>query len=57
MPIVIKELIIKAKVEEEPSVASSGAGSNAMKKVENKEAFIAACVEQVLEILDKRKER
>jgi hypothetical protein len=53
MPIEIRELIIRATVN------SGESGKQGRKKSEGKadDAFIEACVEQVLEILRKKKER
>lgn len=52
MPIEIKELIIKVNVADQPQ--SSNSESN---RQEDKNVIIAACVEQVLEILSKKQER
>ncbi|HNW50970.1 MAG TPA: DUF5908 family protein [Prolixibacteraceae bacterium] len=52
MPIEIKELHIKINVEERPGTTGS---LNPEK--EQKQEIIAACVEQVMEILSKKEER
>jgi hypothetical protein len=52
MPIEIKELHIKINVEDKP-----GASSPATTKKDEKQEIIASCVEQVMEILSKNKER
>ena len=52
MPVEIKELIVKITVADQPQ--SSGTETN---RQEAKDVFIAACVEQVLEILSKKQER
>lgn len=53
MPITIKELHIKINVDEksEPQGQPSGA------KNENTAAIVAACVEEVMDILERQKER
>jgi hypothetical protein len=56
MPVIIKELIIKAVVEETPNGGNSG-GSGTAKSTQEQEELIATCVEQVLEILEKSKNR
>jgi hypothetical protein len=56
MPIVINEIVIKATVtdltraEPAPAAATAGAGMD-------DETLVAACVEEVLRVLDRRKER
>ena len=58
MPVIIKELIIRATVtDSQDKEAGSSSTSGPVMKNEEKEALIAACVEQVLEILEKKKER
>ncbi|MGC9354042.1 MAG: DUF5908 family protein [Mariniphaga sp.] len=52
MPIEIKELHIKINVEDKPP-----AGSPGKTKQQEKDQIIAACVEQVMEILSKKEER
>ena len=58
MPIIVKELIIRATVTDSqgkndtPSVSSGPAINN-----DEKEQLVATCVQQVLEILEKKKER
>lgn len=54
MPIEIKELYIKINVKEEPNKESSNAGGQGK---ESKEALIATAVEEVMELLEKQKER
>jgi hypothetical protein len=53
MPIEIKELHIKINVDEKPPAEGSGQS----KKAKDREQIIAACVEQVMEILSKKEER
>jgi len=55
MPIEIRELQIKAIVQDTPA-ASSGSSGSASSSSGN-DAIIAACVEQVLEILEQKNER
>jgi len=52
MPIEIKELHIKINVEDKPGTSGP---ANAQK--DEKQEIIAACVEQVMEILSKNQER
>jgi hypothetical protein len=52
MPIEIKELHIKINVEDK-----SGTSGAADPQKDEKQEIIAACVEQVMEILSKTKER
>ena len=56
MPIEIRELIIRTQITEtdEENALQSGGDSNV---VEDKEEIIAACVEQVMTILNMQKER
>lgn len=57
MPVVVRELVIKAVVEEGAAAANSGGPAASMRAVQDQEQLIAACVEQVLEILEKSKDR
>jgi len=59
MPIIIRELIIRANVADNPAggTQSSAPGNNAANNSNDRQAIISACVEQVLEILEKKKER
>lgn len=52
MPIEIKELHIKINIDDKPQ--SSNPNQN---KKKDKEAIIASCVEQVMDILTKNQER
>lgn len=52
MPIEIKELVIRATLTENKPISRSND-----KSTDNEAQIIAACVEQVLEILEKDKER
>ncbi len=52
MPIEIKELIIKVNVADQSQTSSPETN-----RQEDKDVIIAACVEQVLEILSKKQER
>lgn len=54
MPIEIKELIIRASVEEKPG---DKAKPQQQKSVADQTRLVEACVEQVLEILRRDKER
>ena len=58
MPIEIRELIIRARVEESETAAQAGAGPRSSTlAATDREAIIAACVEQVLKILDDKRDR
>jgi len=54
MPIEIKELVIRAVVDEQ---AGDGNGPEASRSSEDTTAIVKACVRQVLAILKKSKER
>lgn len=58
MPVIINELVIRASVSETPA---NGGNANAPSanagNVEEREALIKECVEQVMEILERQKER
>ncbi|MBD2700753.1 hypothetical protein IC229_08900 [Spirosoma sp. BT702] len=58
MPIEIRELIIRARVEEigAANPAQNG-GRNSQNTMAEREAIVAACVEQVLKILADKQER
>ncbi len=55
MPIEIKELHIKINVDEGAGNEKSGTSGANEKK--SREAIIAACVEEIMEVLQKQKER
>ena len=55
MPIEIKELHIKINVDEGANKGSSQASGQNEK--EDREALIAACFEEVMEVLQQQKER
>lgn len=55
MPIEIKELLIKAVVED--SASTSAASSQAAEPGGGQEDIIEACVEKILEILNEKQER
>lgn len=58
MPVIVKELIIRATVtDSQGKEAGSSSTSGPVMNNDEKEALIATCVEQVLEILEKKKER
>ena len=52
MPVEIKELVVKITVADKAQASSPETKNN-----ENQDVIIAACVEQVLEILSKKQER
>jgi hypothetical protein len=55
MPIEIRELVITTSVQQSSSAASTAAASPS--STVNTEAIVAACVEQVMEILRQKNER
>ena len=58
MPVEIMELIVRAQVQEGPSSSSSPVATNSQEEgASQKQAIIEECVEQVLEILRRQKER
>ncbi len=54
MPIEIKELVIKATIDNSDSKATS---SNRGKRGNGHDQLVETCVEKVLEILEKQKQR
>ncbi len=56
MPVEIKELIIKTTITEDQELESSGSDATDA-RYPDREAIISACVEQVLTIIERRKER
>jgi hypothetical protein len=58
MPIEIRELVIRAHIEE-ADAAKDSAGDSRLGSISfaEKEAIIATCVEQVMKILEDKKER
>jgi len=57
MPVIIKELVIRATVTDSQGKEENSASSAPPLNNEDKESLVAACVQHVLEILDKKKER
>ena len=57
MPVIIKELVIRATVTDSQGKEENTASSAPPLNNEEKESLVASCVQQVLEILDKKKER
>ena len=58
MPIEIRELIIRARVEETDTASPGRNGSRSSQTtMAEREAIIAACVEQVLKIMADKQER
>lgn len=58
MPIEIRELIIRARVEESETASQAGQDRRSSTlSLADREAIIAACVEQVLKTLDDKRER
>ena len=58
MPIEIRELLIKARVDEAETASHTRSGGRSnQSSLPGKEAIIAACVEQVLQIMADKQER
>lgn len=58
MPVIIRELVIRATVSDTPASTGSGGSSTASAAANNeKESMVKEIVEQVLEIIEKQKER
>ncbi len=58
MPVIIRELVIRATVSDTPPGAGSGGSSTASAAANNdRESMVKEIIEQVLEILEKQKER
>ncbi|MGR9052707.1 MAG: DUF5908 family protein [Gammaproteobacteria bacterium] len=57
MPVEIRELVIRAVVSSERSGNNIDTGRKPSLAQEDKDALIAECVEQVLKILKKQRER
>lgn len=59
MPIEIRELVIRAHIEEADTAGQSNNASNRHGSISftEKEAIITACVEQVIKIMEDKKER
>jgi fructose-1-phosphate kinase PfkB-like protein len=55
MPIEIKEMYIKINVDESANTGINGSGSPISS--EEKSDFLAKCVEEVMEIINRQKER
>ncbi|HEY6977469.1 MAG TPA: DUF5908 family protein [Chitinophagaceae bacterium] len=56
MPVIIRELVIRAAVNDSFNTISSQSASAAVTvNAEEREALVKECVEQVLTILEKRK--
>ena len=57
MPVIIRELVIRATVTDSQGKEENTASSAPPLNNEEKELLVAVCVQQVLEILEKKKER
>ncbi len=58
MPVIIRELVIRATVSDTPASSGSGGNSTAAAVVNNdRESMVKEIIEQVLEIIEKQKER
>ena len=57
MPVIINELVIRATVNDPAASSPAPGSSSSSRNNDDRESIIAQCVEQVLEILEKKKER
>lgn len=57
MPLILKELIVKARVQEGPKAEMTRNESKKEEIILEREAIIQEAVDQILEILEKEKER
>ena len=57
MPIEVRELIIKARVEETSSGNTGGNGTQSSMNEKEIQKIIALCAEEVLKVLKRQKER
>lgn len=59
MPIEIRELVIRVRVEDQPAAASPSTGGGGRQPLNERELqyIIATCAEQVLKILEQQKEK
>jgi len=57
MPVIIRELVIRATVTDSQGKEEQSASSAPPLNNDDKESLVAACVQQVLEILEKKKDR
>lgn len=57
MPVEIRELVIKATINQDQNKAASPSNSGGANESEEKEAIVREAVEEVLRIMDSKKER
>ncbi len=57
MPVVIRELVIRATVSDQPAKKGGGASPTGGSNSNDREVVVKEIVEQVLEIMEKQKER
>jgi len=58
MPVEIRELVIKATINQDQNKAASGAAASASTEAnEEKEAVVREAVEELLRIMEQKKER
>ena len=57
MPIEIRELVIKATINQDQNKAASATNTGAVDGNEDKEAIVREAVEEVLRIIESKKER
>lgn len=57
MPVIIRELVIRATVSDQPAGKGKSASAAGGEKANDREMLVKEIVEQVLEIIEKQKER
>jgi len=57
MPVEIRELVIKATINQDQNKAASSGNSGGANESEEKEAIVREAVEEVLRIMESKKER
>ncbi len=57
MPVIIRELVIRTTVSDQPAGKGRSASSSGGDKANDREMLVKEIVEQVLEIIEKQKER
>ena len=57
MPIVVRELIIRARVEETDTAQQAAVPNSSQQQLEKTEDLVQLCVEKVMEAIEHKKER
>jgi phenylpyruvate tautomerase PptA (4-oxalocrotonate tautomerase family) len=57
MPVVIKELVIRATVTDTPATTGGSGSSNSTTNANSRETLVKEITEQVLEVINKKKDR